>query len=389
MLSPLANLNPFIAEYVRKGYSFDYLNGYLVVWSIPYLNEQGDLLRGDLVFKVELIAENVLGKPLDHQAYWRGSSPFNLDGTRVPLGGGENPIVVSEALTTDRSFSNKPQPSGQYNTFDEQIQSYLDLISAPAFAKYPSIEKSAELETKSVQYSSPLRFDDTLSSRGGFVDLSRRLARLRVGIVGVGGTGSYVIDFLSKTHVSEIHIYDSDVVKNHNTYRFPGALDDLSWGQPKVSVAWKVYDKFHMGIKPHEYDINAENITELKDLDFVFVCVDKADSRKLIVGWLVENDIPVVDSGMGLVRVTDKLSGLVRSTRICPDNYSSVLNGPYLPTADAPDNEYRHQSQIAELNAINAAISVTMFKQYYGFYHVDDNRLVAVFDTSTLDVMRE
>ena len=50
----------------------------------------------------------------------------------------------------------------------------------------------------------------------------------KVVIVGLGGTGGYLLDLLAKTPIEEIHLYDDDIFGTHNAFRAPGAasLDD-------------------------------------------------------------------------------------------------------------------------------------------------------------------
>lgn len=40
----------------------------------------------------------------------------------------------------------------------------------------------------------------------------------------LGGTGSYALDLVAKTHVVEIHLFDADLLRPHNAFRFPGAI---------------------------------------------------------------------------------------------------------------------------------------------------------------------
>ena len=44
-----------------------------------------------------------------------------------------------------------------------------------------------------------------------------------VALVGLGGTGAYILDLVVKTPVAEIHLYDGDVFLQHNAFRSPGA----------------------------------------------------------------------------------------------------------------------------------------------------------------------
>ena len=63
-----------------------------------------------------------------------------------------------------------------------------------------------------------------------------RLAGERVAIVGLGGTGSYVLDMVAKTPVRQILLFDDDESLQHNAFRSPGTptLDELLKAPKKV-----------------------------------------------------------------------------------------------------------------------------------------------------------
>ena len=69
----------------------------------------------------------------------------------------------------------------------------------------------------------------------------------RVAIVGLGGTGSYVLDFVAKTPVQEIHLFDGDEFLTHNAFRAPGAasLEALRRKPKKVDYLAAIYSNMH------------------------------------------------------------------------------------------------------------------------------------------------
>ncbi len=60
-------------------------------------------------------------------------------------------------------------------------------------------------------------------------------------IIGVGGTGSYILDLIAKTSVKEIHLFDGDTFDSHNAFRSPGiaTLDEVNQREFKT-VFFKV-----------------------------------------------------------------------------------------------------------------------------------------------------
>ena len=78
---------------------------------------------------------------------------------------------------------------------------------------------------------SPFEFADTASARQQTTDLAMKLQHEKVAIVGVGGTGSFVLDFVAKTWVKEIHLFDGDEFLQHNAFRAPGACTREELGE--------------------------------------------------------------------------------------------------------------------------------------------------------------
>jgi molybdopterin/thiamine biosynthesis adenylyltransferase len=390
----LVNLNPFLQEYEREGYLIDLVNGYLVFYGLPYLTADLSLAHGNLVFKLDMVTPQQMGVPgSDHQAYWQGGQPYNSDGSRSQLGGGDlgpQGLTIGPLLKAVRSFSMKPMTQGafrDYESYKEKAENYFAMIVGPAKSKFPNASPIVNLETKSASFFSPLKLVDTFSAKAGIVDLSAKLARLKVGIIGLGGTGIYVLDYISKTHLAEIHLYDDDVVKIGNAFRFPGVLPSSKFGLKKVQVAAEIYSDIHGEVHPHAEKVTIENVNDLNDLDYVFVCVDHAPSRKLIAESLVKLNVAFVDVGMGLNREAGRLSGLVRASEVETETFENLKSRAFLPFEDPPDNEYRHHAQIGELNALNAAMAVIMFKKTFGFYFCDNHHSVALFDLADMGMI--
>jgi len=127
-------------------------------------------------------------------------------------------------------------------------------------------------------------YGDTASSRAEIVAINDRLKQLRIGIVGLGGTGSYVLDFVAKTPVKEIHLFDDDTFDQHNAFRAPGAAsgEELSLRSKKVAYHASVYAKMRHGVVPHPTLLTPETAEELRGLDFVFLCMEGSGKRSVV-----------------------------------------------------------------------------------------------------------
>jgi hypothetical protein len=214
---------------------------------------------------------------------------------------------------------------------------------------------------------------DTASSRAGINSVSEKLRPRKVAIIGLGGTGSYILDLISKSPLREIRIFDDDVFYSHNAFRAPGAAayDDFSGCPTKVAYYAARYSKLHKHIIPYEVRIDASNMHLLEGIDFVFICVDDGAARRAIIENLHARDIQFIDVGMDVMMVVDEnsLIGVVRVTTSSAKKRDHVLDGKRVPLAPrAPDDEYRQNIQIADLNALNAVLAVIKFKKLYGVY---------------------
>ena len=83
-------------------------------------------------------------------------------------------------------------------------------------------------------------------------------------------------------------------------------------------------------------------------------------------------DFVFIDVGMGLSRKNGPISGMMRATYF-PDRHAQQVRDKGLaPLADQPDDVYKTNIQISELNALNAALAMVRYKQFKGFYLEDD-----------------
>lgn len=95
----------------------------------------------------------------------------------------------------------------------------------------------------------------------------------------------------------------------------------------------------HRGIRPHAVYVDEDNIHELADMSFVFICVDKNSVRNLIISKLIQMNIPFVDVGLGVNEVNGQLIGSVRTTTGTP-NMHSHIGARICLNDDEVDNEY-------------------------------------------------
>lgn len=363
---------------VDDGYEVEVRQQHLLVHSIPYVTALKQVKRGTLVCKYVTNGTSVLppAPPGDsHQVWWAGEYPCFADGR--PMSQLENEHNVQELFpgcTIQHRFSNKPFGVSGFGDHYQKVTHYVRLIQAQANALTPGADARTGQIIEADEGRSALRYADSASARAEILATSERLAIDRLAIVGLGGTGSYVLDQIAKTPVRQVHLFDGDVFRQHNAFRTPGAAtrEEIEAQLPKTEYLRRRYDAMHSGIVSHPYYLDASNITELDGFAFVFVCVDRGAARRLVHEYLHSAGIPFIDVGMNLQVVpgSGKLVGTCRAT-LCTHQYSEHL-ARCIPTDDDDDDAlYRHNVQVADMNALNAQLAVIKWKQHFGFYADD------------------
>lgn len=354
-----------------EGYDVTVKAGHLLVKGVPYVNAQKEVKRGALVSVLDLSADDTTVRPATHVLMFAGETPCHRDGQ--PL---NEMIIASERrpvaqdLTIDHQFSSKP-PRGHYVDYFEKMTTYVAILSSPARSIDPNVTAQTYPAIEEDPGESVFEYTDTASSRAGISAVSQKLEAAKVAIVGLGGTGSYVLDQVAKTPVREIHLFDGDKFSPHNAFRSPGAASvaDLRTGPSKVEYFRTIYSRMHRHIVPHAEFLGATNVDALRGMTFVFLCLDKSGPKKAVVGKLEELGIPFIDVGMGVYLKDSSLYGVLRVTTSTPDARSHVHDRGRIPLAEVDvADEYATNIQVAELNALNAALAVVKWKKLCGFY---------------------
>ena len=366
MSSKLINHSADLKRLRDEGYEVEVRGGHLLVHHIPYVNSKSELMFGTLISTLNINNERTL-KPDTHVIHWMGQHPCNLDGTiMTPIQNATNNQRLFDDVEIQCTFSNKP--AAGYADYYEKIIRYVELISAPSYA----IDSSATATTFKVvlcdDTESVFHYLDTNSSRANITAINERFKGHRIGIIGLGGTGSYVLDSVAKTPVDEILLFDSDEFLLHNAFRAPGAptVEALNQGYKKVDYFASIYGNMRRGIIPHAVKITNENTNLLKGLTFVFICVDSNVARGIIISALQSFGIPFVDVGLGVEIVEDTLAATLRSTFGTPEKFDHLAER--IGSVDSDDDAYASNIQIADLNAMNAVLAVMKWKRYIGFY---------------------
>lgn len=360
--------SPDLRRLREEGYDIEIRAGHLVVRGVPYVNARKEVAFGTLV-SVLTLAGDVATRPADHVAMFEGEYPCHADGSPIEaFRHASGRREIAPGLFIDHSFSGK-STAGPYENFYDKMTRYISIISSQAMAIDPEATARTHPFVEADEDDSVFMYIDTASSSAGTAVLSRKLELESVGIVGLGGTGSYVLDLVAKTPVKHIHLFDGDHFLQHNAFRSPGAAscDELRAKPRKVDYLTAEYSKMHRGIVPHPYYVEQSNIEELRGMEFVFLCLDRGLAKKEIVQALLGWGVPFIDAGLGVELGDDDLGGILTVTTVTSEKCDHVERRIRFSDAD-PDADYSRNIQIADLNALNAALAVIKWKKLRGFY---------------------
>lgn len=205
-----------------------------------------------------------------------------------------------------------------------------------------------------------------------------RIKRLKVGIVGLGGTGSLVAQQLAHLGIEQFLLIDPDTVEETNLNRLSGATaDDI--GISKVTVA----ERYIRSVRPSA-SIFTNQGTILDDstaklligTDFIFCCTDSHGSRAVLNQLAYQYLIPCIDMGVGIISKQGKVTHIAGRVQMLSPGLSCLICGNLLDSdairLDLMTSEHRladpyiigdpqAQPAVMSLNSTMASLAVTMF----------------------------
>jgi molybdopterin/thiamine biosynthesis adenylyltransferase len=138
-----------------------------------------------------------------------------------------------------------------------------------------------------------------------------KLARAKVGIVGLGGIGAMASMMLSHLGIGELALFDGDKIEASNVTRIPGAtLNDI--GRLKVDVAARYAGGLGFVKKIERYAdyIGEKHHAALSNCDVIISAVDRQTPRAMLNRLSYRDLVPVIDLGTAFrVNDTGKVTG--------------------------------------------------------------------------------
>lgn len=378
MSRALFSRNADLARLRQEGYFVKVQGGFLVMRDVPYVNAQREVKFGTLISSLNLAGDETRA-PDTHVVFFDGDFPCAVDGTPITAISHQSADQdLGHGLRARHSFSSKPATG--YTDYYHKMSTYAAILSGPAelmrSGVTPRVYRTPEEEEDSV-----FNYTETASDRVGIGALTERFVNERVAIIGTGGTGSYVLDLVSKTPVREIRLFDGDEFLQHNAFRSPGApsIEELRDAPRKVDYLVGIYSKMHRGITTHPA-IDSGNAGLLDGITFAFVCIDAGESKRVVIEKLEALGVSFIDVGMGLELVDGSLGGILRVTVSTPANRASARKRISLSGGGEKD-VYSSNIQVADLNAFNAVMAVVKWKKLIGFYRDLEEELHSTYTT--------
>ena len=233
MSRALFSLNPDLARLRSEGYFVRIQGSLLVMLEVPYVDAQRQVRFGTLSSALDLAGDRTR-KPETHVMNWDGDFPCNADGSRLQgISHSEPNTDLGNGLKARFTFSSKPSDLG-YPDYYAKMSTYATILAGPAAVLQPGISPRVFRGGNEEDEASVFNYLDTASSRVGIGALAAKLEHEVVAIIGLGGTGGYILDLVAKTPVKQIRLFDSDVFLSHTTHSVhPARRPWRSCGMPR------------------------------------------------------------------------------------------------------------------------------------------------------------
>lgn len=236
------------------------------------------------------------------------------------------------------------------------------------------------------------------------LDGQRALSGIKIGIAGVGGTGSAVAEQLAREGVRHFTLVDHDRFSPSNRTRMYGT--DASTGcSPKVEIVGAHIRRISpdSDVEQAEVDIvSQEGLACLKECDLVFSCTDRHRPRSVLNELAHQLFIPVIDVGVGLDSRNGRISGgSVRVNLVSPSlpclYCAGVISGDRIlaESLGAADRSARAEKgyvaglddddapSVVSLTTMAASLAVFLFKDTL-FKITEPGACMVMADMSTL-----
>ena len=213
-----------------------------------------------------------------------------------------------------------------------------------------------------------------------FGEAGQRVLRAsKVAVIGLGGIGSLVAEYVARLGVGNLVLIDPDEIESSNLSRVVGATRvDVEAGQLKTQIAVRHVREMAIDtvLEPIAGDVVRPSVAQvLRDCDFIFLAADSMRARLVANALAHQYLVPVVQMGAKIRRRDDgQLEDAMCAVRhVRPGKGCLWCNGLIDPTQLAieakSDSERKEQAygvqepnpSVISLNAVAAAHAVNDF----------------------------
>ncbi|MDR3298922.1 MAG: tRNA threonylcarbamoyladenosine dehydratase [Candidatus Accumulibacter sp.] len=149
-----------------------------------------------------------------------------------------------------------------------------------------------------------------------------RFQAARVGVIGIGGVGSWVAEALARSAIGSIALFDLDMVAESNINRQIHALDGV-FGKAKTDVMAERIRAINPACRVETVEdfVTPENAEALLggDFDYLIDAIDQARAKAAIIAYCVRHDRQLVTSGGAGGRIDPARIGVADLARVVQD----------------------------------------------------------------------
>jgi molybdopterin-synthase adenylyltransferase len=306
---------------------------------------------------------------------------------------------------------------GAFLTRRGQITCHVAMVLSQAGVRARILARGEDVRVVSVGDRLIVEFDP-MSTGEDVVDLQfdrqvrafgrsgqKTLQRMRIAIVGLGGTGSVIAQQLMHLGIREFILVDPDQLEVSNLNRVVGArVGDI--GRSKVEIAQRFLEGFSSEVRVRAVIgdvVHASVARGLVDADLIFCCTDSHGSRSVVQQVAYQYLLPCIDIGSSITARSGEVTGIFGRVQLLgPDQpclwCTGLLNSeevrrdlmneferkadPYIQGAQEP------APSVISLNSTVVSLAVTMLLGLATSAPVDSRHLIYNARASTLRPVR-
>jgi hypothetical protein len=222
-----------------------------------------------------------------------------------------------------------------------------------------------------------------------------QLAGLKVGIVGLGGGGSHIVQQLAHVGVGSFVIMDPDRIEESNLNRLVGGTEsDVRKGELKVRIAARVIRAVDSQATILPISTRwQETPAALRDCDIIFGCVDSFAARDELERSARRSLTPYIDLGMDVHDVEGRFAitgqvALSMPGEVCL-HCMNVLRADLLAAEAADYGAAGDKPQVIWPNGVLASMAVGLMMQLVTPWHDEHDKFVLLeYDGNLCEVRR-